>query len=514
MRPGWRVGPKPGGVGARAAWHPGRMDADAPTPVHIDKVMDGLAMNSALPAAMVRRLFGWRRGRGKVAGRPDLTEDMIAEIIAIDDYWLLHSLALNDWLPDPFRIRLAAHRDKAVRSALVIHAATAPREMLEQLIEDPDPQVREYLAQGHHTPPDLRARLAADSDPVIRAALAKYWTQAPEAVRRILLTDPEPMVRAAACSTYFAYRPHPVPPSDLLPGLLADPVTRPGAVIHAVLDADTVRWLAEDPDSEVRAQLAQHPDLPLSVREVLAVDPALSVRVQVFARPDTPEHVRTQIHASVHEFSRSMADPGPDADDETVLRWYQDVAAPMELRSLRLDWVMADPLPHVDSPYVSFRVSAALSKALPASAAARLLGDEDEMVRLTMARTAPHLVDPATAENIERRYRGRDKFTFWWDMQEVLTFPSDVLRRFATDLEPRLRSFAPRDPNLPAELAEKLASDPEDRVRRAVASHRNLPLPALLRLLADSSEGVAEAAGASPFLPVERMEWLLALAGL
>ncbi|MEU3616161.1 hypothetical protein ABZ725_28070 [Streptomyces sp. NPDC006872] len=490
------------------------MDADALTPVHLDEVMDGLAMNSALPAPMVRRLFAWRRGGGKVAGRPDLTEDMLTEILAIDDHWLLHSLALNDRLPDRFRIRLAAHPDKAVRSALVIRAATAPREMLEQLIDDPDPQVREYLAQGHHTPPDLRARLAADSDPAIRAALAKYWTQAPEAVHRILLTDPEAEVRAAACSTYFAHRPHPIPPSDLLPVLLADPVTRAGAVIHAVLDADTLQQLAGDPDSEVRAELARHPDLPPSIREVLAVDPALSVRVKVFARPDTPEHVRAQIHTAVHELSRSMADPSPDADDEAVLQWYRDVAARTELRILRLPWVTADPLPHIDSPYVSFRVSAAVSKALPADEVARLLDDEEEIVRLTMARTAPHLVDPATAENIERRYRRRDKFTFWWDQEEVLTFPSEVLRRFATDPEPRLRSFAPRDPNLPSELAEKLASDPEDRVRRAVAPHRNLPLPSLFRLLADPSGRVAEAAGASPFLPVERMEWLLTRAGL
>ncbi|MFI6523745.1 hypothetical protein [Streptomyces uncialis] len=491
------------------------MDADDLTPVHLDKVIDGLAVNPALPASMVRRLFAWRRSMGKVAKRPDLTEDMIAEIVAIDDRWLLHSLALNDRLPDLFRIRLAAHRDGAVRAALVVHAATAPREVLEQLINDTDPRVREYLAQGQHTPSDLRSRLAADPDSAIRAALAKHWPQAPEAVRRILLTDPEAKVRAAACSTYYARLPHPIPPSDLLPALLADPVTRAGAVIHAVLDADTIQRLAADPDSEVRAELARHPDLPPLAREALAVDPALDVRVKVFARPDTPEDVRAQIHASVHELSRSAADPGPDADDETVLHWFQNKFASTELRILRLPWVTADPLPHIDSPYVSFRVSAAASKALPASAVARLLDDDEEMVRLTMAHTAPHLVDLATAESIERRYRPRrDKFTFWWDTKEVLTFPPTSLRRFATDPEPRLRSFAPRDPDLPPELAEKLAADPEDRVRCAVAPHRNLPLQALLRLLADSSERVAEAAGASPFLPGEHMEWLLNRAGL
>ncbi|MFB7244266.1 hypothetical protein CW362_24610 [Streptomyces populi] len=490
------------------------MDTDAVTPVHLDKVMDGLAVNPALPAPLVRRLFGRRRGMGKVAGRPDLTEDMIAEIVATDDHWLLHGLALNDRLPDRFRVSLASHRDEAVRSALVMRAATAPREMLERLVDDPEPQVRERLAQGRHTPPDLRARLAADPDPAIRATLAKHWTQAPEAVRRTLLTDSEAEVRAAACSTYFAHGPHPTPPPDLLPALLADPVTRAGAVIHAVLDADTLQQLVGDPDGEVRAELARHPDLPPSVRDVLAVDPALNVRVKVFARPDTPEHVRAEIHASVHELSRSTADPSLDADDETVLQWYRNTAAPTELRILRLPWVTADPLPHVDSPYVGFRVSAAAARTLPADAVARLLDDEEEIVRLTMAHTAPHLVDPATAEDIERRYRRRDKFTFWWDREEVLTFSPETLRRFATDPEPRLRSFAPRDPDLPPELAEKLASDPEARVRLAVAPHRNLPLPSLLRLLADSSEHVAEAAGALPFLPVEHMERLLTRAGL
>jgi hypothetical protein len=147
-----------------------------------------------------------------------------------------------------------------------------------------------------------------------------------------------------------------------------------------------------------------------------------------------------------------MRDPAADADDDTVLQWLQGELAPTKLRILRLPWVTAHPLPHIDSPYVSFRASAARSKTLPADAVARLLDDEEEMVRLTMAHTAPHLVDLETAENIERSYRRRDKFTLWWDDAEVLTFPSETLRRFATDPEPRLRSFAPRDPNLPSDL--------------------------------------------------------------
>ena len=39
--------------------------------------------------------------------------------------------------------------------------------------------------------------------------------------------------------------------------------------------------------------------------------------------------------------------------------------ARLELPTLRLPWVTADPLPHVDTPYICFRASAAMSGCLP-----------------------------------------------------------------------------------------------------------------------------------------------------
>ena len=82
---------------------------DAPTPVHLSKVLDGLAENPALPAGLVRRMVRCRGGFGHVATRADLTLDLIEEILASDHHWLLHSLALNPRLPDTARRRFAAH---------------------------------------------------------------------------------------------------------------------------------------------------------------------------------------------------------------------------------------------------------------------------------------------------------------------------------------------------------------------------------------------------------------------
>ncbi|TQL22302.1 hypothetical protein FBY37_4330 [Streptomyces sp. SLBN-134] len=487
--------------------------SDVITPlVHPHQVLEGLAGNPALPPAFVRRLFGHPGGLRGVAQRADLADDVIAEIIALDDHRLTHSLALNRSLPHAFRMTLAEHPDPAIRTALVVRADGAPRELFERLIGDGEPQVREHLARSDHVPPDLRARLATDPDATVRATLARWWTQAPEPVRQLLLTDAEDAVRAKACATYYARLPHPVPPADLLPALLADPVTRAGAVRHCALDAETARRLARDPDEEVREELAGHPDLPPPLRDRLAEDPVPQVALRVFARQDTPGPTRAAIHTRI----LSEAPPADwltdDSvpDDDVLERQLMSEMARLQLRTLRLPWVTADPLPYVDSPYACFRASAAMSDDLPAPVVARLLHDEESGVRTAMALHARDLIDSATAERIDRGYRPAKKTS--WRPADDFPLPVDVLRRLAADPDPRMRELAPRDPDLPEALVRRLAADPDARVRGAIARCPRTPAGVLARLLADPSEAVASAAARHPGLSQEHMRQLLALA--
>lgn len=233
--------------------------------------------------------------------------------------------------------------------------------------------------------------------------------------------------------------------------------------------------------------MAAHPQLPPELRDTLAADPNASVRVVIFGRADTPEPLRAAIHAGIQALS---AQPdtlqGLDADDPAPRRKLDNYTARMELRYLKLDWVTADPLSHVDSPYPCFRASAAACASLPPDVVTRLLNDVDIDVVTTMVRHAPHLVDLATAERVARQFR-HDRPTAWHPADDC-TFPPDVLRRFAVD--------------------------PDHSVRHAVANHRNLPTPALIGLLSDENESVAHAAAGSPYLPTEQMERLLALADL
>ncbi|MDQ7909037.1 hypothetical protein RB614_31390 [Phytohabitans sp. ZYX-F-186] len=489
------------------------MVGGVPAPIHLAKVLDGLAENPALPVGLVRRLVRYRRGFGHVAKRADLTAEVIEEILASGHHWLLHSLALNRQLPHAVRMRLAVHADPGIRAALVVGACDAPRELYEQLVDDVDQRVREYLAERDDVPTDLLALLARDPEPTVRATLARWWTQAPEAVRRVLLTDPVDQVRAAACSTYYARLPHPVPPPDLVPGLLDDPVTRAGVVRHAVLTPQLASQLAADRDYRVRRQVAEHPQLPPAVRNLLVDDPSASVRVGVFGRRDTPEPVRRRLYTDIQQGDRPLTDLFDDElDDDALEQQLEDQLAIAELRHLRLDWVTADPLPYVSSPYICFRRCAAHSRSLPDEAVIRLLNDEDSGVRTTMATCAPHLVDLVTAERIDREFRPDKKTS--WRPADVFAFPPQTLRRLATDPDPWMRCLSPRDPDLPAELAERLAADPDSAVRRAVAGHPNLPVHARRTLLADSSERVAHAAAAAATLPVADMDRLLTLAAL
>jgi hypothetical protein len=482
-------------------------------PAHLTKVLDGLAENPALPVGFVRRLVRYRRGFGHVAKRADLTAQTIEEILASQHHWLQHSLALNHQLPHAVRMRLAVHPDAAVRAALVVGARDAPRELYELLIDDPDARVRTYLAECDQVPADLLARLATDPDPEIRATVALWWTQAPEAVRRVLLTDPVDQVRAFACSTYYARRPHPVPPPDLVAGLLDDSITRAGAVRHAVLTPQLASRLAGDPDHQVRRQVAEHPQLPPAVRDLLADDASANVRVGVFGRRDTPEPIRHRIYTEIQHGDRPLDYLlDKDLDEHAIVQQMEDHMAVAELRYLRLDWVTADPLPYLSSPYICFRRSAARSRSLPADAVVELLDDDDRGVRTTMAARAPHLVDLATAERIDREFRPDKKTN--WRPADLFTFPPQTLRRFASDPDPWMRRLAPRDPNLPVELAERLAADSDGAVRRAIAGHPNLPAHVRSALLADPSEWVAYAAASAETLPVAEMDRLLTLAGV
>ncbi len=160
-------------------------------------------------------------------------------------------------------------------------------------------------------------------------------------------------------------------------------------------------WLAGHPDGAVRA--------------------ALVVSGRGRLRPaGHPEPLRRRIHEQALGFAYEVG-----------------------LWMLGLPWVTDDPLPHVDSPYPCFRAAAAAAGAsLPAHVVHRLPHDNDSAVRTAVAFRAPHLVDAATAERIDRDYR---------PVKRTAGRPADWLTMGSASSPPTATSFRQADAFCPAD---------------------------------------------------------------
>lgn len=73
--------------------------------------------------------------------------------------------------------------------------------------------------------------------------------------------------------------------------LLLHPDLKRAVTLNKTLDECVIRQLAKDPDSSVRADIANRRGLPLDLFEVLAQDPDESVRARIAWNKKTPDAV-------------------------------------------------------------------------------------------------------------------------------------------------------------------------------------------------------------------------------
>ncbi|MCR6488695.1 hypothetical protein M8542_38290 [Amycolatopsis sp. OK19-0408] len=438
----------------------------------------GLAANPAAPVDVLSRLTADRHAAAKMAWRqPNLPDVVVTRLLDLGDPAI--ALALDSPRRSPAsRQRVAAHPDVEIRCAL--------RNFVDHTIRSGVRVMPDELAE--YAGPGGLAGLAGHEDPVLRAAVAKTWEAMPVAVRRALLADPDPRVRAAA-----AGYPHPPAPADLHAALMADAATRPAAAAYATLTAESLRECLAG-DEELRAEVAINPALPPEAVDRLVEDPSPVVRARVVLRQDLPEDRRRRLHAAL------LADSS-------------DVVAVLMLDHDQPTWLpdrpLAERVAHLDSPIPCFRRCAARSPDLPAAVVRRLHEHEDVEVRRIVAwrpDTPGEVLEGLVSEHGEspRRRPGLTKHP---------NFPPEGFVRLAGADDSRRRALAAEGPDLPEAVLAALARDPVVSVRAAAARHRRVPVAALEVLLSDSAK-VAEAAAANPALPADRMRALLDEAGL
>lgn len=414
----------------------------------------------------------------------------------------------RETLPDPVAIEILAHRDPS--AVLHLGRQRVSRAILDRIAADDDERIRnargdfvrgmierstfvhiDDLEEALGRP---RALLAADPDPVVRAAVADAWWERPADVHVALLTDAVPAVRAAA-----ARRGQPSVPLELQGFCLADPATRAHLAHYAQLTPELGMSLATDPDDEVRQAAARNPALPAEAVARLVTDSDPGVRGNIAQHRLVDAQTRDRLYVQLTEEAKAGS-----VEAQVALEW----------NFLEPDWVCEEPLParlaYLESPHVVFRRALARSRDLPPEAWQRLDGDPDWRVRRYAAMRPD--ASPAVLERFVREHG--DGGPFRPGLVEHSNFPREVLPSFVDAADPRVRRLALHDAGLPQPLLARLAADPDVYVRRAAAGHPGLDEELFTVLLDDEDVDVVANAAANEALPVRWMRQILEAAGL
>ena len=158
---------------------------------------------------------------------------------------------------------------------------TSP-EMIEELAEDEDPEVRYEVAKHPNTPADILRKLAEDANWKVRYEVAMN-PKTPVDILKKLADDKDEDVRRAVAK-------HPNTPADILRKLAKDEDSRVryGVAINPKIPADILKKLADDENDGIRREVSENPNTPIEALRKLAEDKDKNVREKVAKNPKTP----------------------------------------------------------------------------------------------------------------------------------------------------------------------------------------------------------------------------------
>lgn len=369
--------------------------------------------------------------------------------------------------PSPNRRLLWAERAHACGAEL-------PENLYDDLLTGPS---RARAAELPGLPAQHLPGLAADANPLVRAAACARWEDLAAPVRERLLADTDHAVRTAALLAHHTGVPMPREVFTALPDQLR-------ALERCRLAPELEAELIRDGDAELRRTLAANPGLGPDSVAVLAQDPQNDIRSTVALRPDLTEEQRAAVR---HDFD-------PTSMSHT-LPWVEDLHRDTD--AMRRLAASSHPL---------VRRSVARARHLPPDVVARLARDEDQVVRLFLAESC----DDAPAGMLLDVWR-------WWDgslshpdrHRNHPNFPRTQLLHHIADPSGRMRRLALDDPDsTPSDVAH-LARDPEAEVRHRAAEDPRLSPADAVRLLNDPAAHVRGAAVRNPRLPARVLAGLL-----
>ena len=256
----------------------------------------------------------------------------------------------------------------------------------------PDAADQEAPASNRRTPswvlptvpddPEALTRLATDSDPKIRQAVAAHDNTPPSVLKSLSETGQNAKVRAQAAR-------HPSLPVNTIVTLASDRLStvRAGAARNPAMPADYLERLATDPNENVAGAVARNPSTPPPLYRALSAHTSAGVRKHAARRKDIPQHIEQSLAADGDSTVRSTIAKNRTTSITTLRRLSRDTEQSVRAAaaknpdfpaSMLRGRVARDPAPGV-------RAAAAGNRNTPVGTLTRLSADTDPWVRRNVA---------------------------------------------------------------------------------------------------------------------------------
>ncbi len=337
-----------------------------------DYVIRAIAQNPHTPEAILARLAERRRDvylMEHIAARPALPETIQAQLAGFGNEKIRAALAANETLPAPMLAKLATDSVYVVREAVAANSATPP-ELLIRLVHDEHDSVsraacmnmhipvetltelargelrhRLRVAQHTLTPAEIITQLAQDQDRDVRRAIA----------RRADLPF-EALCMLAIDSEVAGYLLH-APAQRLEPAAMYALAHVPKLCIEAHIaedtrtDGDKLAELARHENEHIRLLVAHNPNTPLHVIVALCDDGSTAVSKAARGKLGTYTH---------GDHSQQMKPVGRDlpiALHQRLMQLLLESYADQKLCDAHCLLLLSDPIlpDHVLAPYVTSR---------------------------------------------------------------------------------------------------------------------------------------------------------------
>lgn len=374
-------------------------------------------------------------------------------------------------------------------------------------VASPSPTIRAHVAP-HLTEPALMRALTTDTDPKVRAALAKnprLESAALEALARAATESPT-KDEATDGDLALALAKHPNSASETLVRYVGHPRddVRASLAKRAALPIEATLALANDTSPAVRLEIVKRPDLPPARRLAFKLDEDPTVRAYAIAGDPaaSADELATVTQAIRSEtrmaIAKASTDPAllaafaTDTDRNVRIIVGQHASTPIDV----LDRFSRDPDGYV-------RGGVAVNVAAGATILGRLAVDEVHQVRQMAAASLGKLRKASVKEGAV----AGDEIP--GEIEEVLVDPMAPPRRELTrqkelgravldalvdDADVKVRALLVRSKATPEDLLDRLATDADPSVRTSVASSPRASAKALAVLVDDESFAARESA--------------------